>query len=375
VSAVPELLYQLALTMVPEIGAVHAKILLEHFAAEEIFRLPTARLEKIDGIGTVRAGQIKAFRDFSRAEQELRFLEKHGIRALPLTHPDYPRRLLHCYDPPTVLFCKGEVNLNAPRVISVVGTRNYTDYGKNRVQDLIGKLTGQQILVVSGLAFGIDFLAHQSALRNGIPTVGIVAHGLQTIYPHQHRGLAKQMLQEGGGLVTQFLSGTKPDKHNFPLRNRIVAGMADATIIVETGIRGGSMITAELANGYNRDVFAVPGRVDDPKSGGCNELIRTNKAILLTGAEQLLETMGWKEKAPRPAIPQRELFLQLTNEEEAVVSALREFQPLHVDELMARSGLSHSAGAAAILQLELQGWIRGGPGNMFELAEAGVVRR
>jgi len=359
--------------MVPNIGAVHAKILLQHFNADEIFKVKTAHLEKLEGIGSIRAESIRDFRDFSRAEAEIRFIEKNKIRALFLSDPYYPKRLLNCYDPPTLLFYKGEADLNTSKVLAIVGTRNYTDYGKKITEKIIAGLSEQEILVISGLAYGIDAIAHKAALKNQLTTVGVVGHGLDTVYPPDHIHLVKDMLAEGGGILTQFISRTKPDKHNFPIRNRIVAGLSDATLVVETGIKGGSMITAEMANGYNRDVFAVPGRVNDHKSEGCNHLIKTNKAMLLTDAKQLLEIMGWENKKSYPEVSgansrfQRELFIELTPDERIIVDILREKETVHIDELNLRSGLSTSTVAAVILNLELRNVIQTKPGRLYSL--------
>ena len=232
-----ELLYQLALTLVPQIGDVQAKLLVQQLgSASAVFKAPLRTLEKLDGIGTVRAAAIRSFRDFSLAEKELQFIETHKITPLFLTDAAYPKRLLHCLDAPTLLFYKGTADLNTSRIIAIVGTRTNTDYGKAVTEKLVQDLAAHQILVVSGLAYGIDAYAHKAALKNGLPTVGVVGHGLDKIYPPAHAGLAQEMVQKGGGLLSEFFSGTKPDKHNFPLRNRVVAGIADATIVVETTI-------------------------------------------------------------------------------------------------------------------------------------------
>jgi DNA processing protein len=363
-----ELLYQLALTLVPNIGDVQAKILIQHFGdASSIFKAKTSSLEQIEGIGTIRANSIKEFRDFATAEKEIRFIEKYKIKVFFLNDKDYPQRLLNCYDSPALLFYKGEADLNASRIISIVGTRNHTEYGKSFTEKLVKDLSGENILIVSGLAFGIDAIAHKAALKNGLPTVGAVGHGLDIIYPSENKTLAKEMVQQGGGIISEFFSGTKPDKHNFPLRNRIVAGLADATIVVETAVKGGSMITAKLADSYSRDVFAVPGRVNDSKSKGCNQLIQYNKAILLTDADQLLQVMGWEERKKDTAPQQREFFIELTPEEKQVVQLLKEKEMVHIDEINLRSGLSNSFIAAAILNLELQGVIATLPGKMYKL--------
>src|SRR6188508_3275083 len=310
-----ELLYQLALTEIPNIGCVHAKILAQQFgSAENIFKAKQHFLEKIEGIGEIRARAIKAFNNFSNAEEEIKFIEKYKIKPLFLTDKDYPQRLLNCYDSPTLLFYKGHADLNASKVVAIIGTRNHTEYGKQQTEKLVKDLSSQDILVVSGMAFGIDAIAHKTAYKNNLATVGVLGHGLDQIYPSDHTNLAKDMLRQNGGLLTEFRSNTKPDKHNFPTRNRIVAGMSDATVVIETGEKGGSMITAELANGYNKDVFAFPGKVTDNKSAGCNYLIKTNKAMLLTDAQELIEIMGWEEKtkSEKEKKRQRELFIELT---------------------------------------------------------------
>jgi DNA processing protein len=364
-----ELIYQLALTEVPNIGCVHAKILAQEFgSAEKIFKAKQQLLEKIEGIGEIRARSIKVFNNFSKAEEEIKFIEKYKINPLFLTDKNYPKRLLNCYDSPTLLFYKGDAYLNASKVVAIIGTRNHTEYGKQQTEKLVKELSSQNVLVISGMAFGIDAIAHKTALKHDLATVGVLGHGLDQIYPSEHSNLAKDMLKHGGGLITEFRSNTKPDKHNFPTRNRIVAGMSDATVVIETGEKGGSMITAELANGYNKDVFALPGRVTDNKSAGCNFLIRNNKAMLLTDAEELIEVMGWEEKSQKPvARSQKELFIELSKDEKIIVDILKEKDLVHVDELNFKSGLSSSSMAVAILNLELQGVVATLPGKLYKL--------
>ena len=258
--------------------------------------------------------------------------------------------------------------LIADKVVAIIGTRNHTDYGKQITEQLVEELAEQKVVVVSGLAYGIDAIAHKTAVKNNLPTVGVLAHGLDQVYPPQHTGLAKEMLKAGGGLLTEFRSKSKPDKHNFPTRNRVVAGMSDATIVIETGIKGGSMITAELANNYNKDVFAFPGKVTDSKSAGCNYLIKNNKAILLTEARELVELMNW-EQAKKPVLKkQKELFIELTNEEKIIVTILNGKKSVHIDEINFKSGLSSSAVAAAILSLELQNVVLSLPGKLYQIA-------
>lgn len=365
----PDLPYQLALTEVPHIGYVQAKILNDHFgSAAAIFKAPQDQLERLERIGEVRARSIKSFRDFSKVENEIRFIQKYNIRTLYLTDKDYPQRLLNCYDPPTLLFYKGNADLNTSRAVAIVGTRNHTEYGKSMTEKLVRELASLSCLIVSGLAFGIDSIAHKCALKYHVPTVGVVGHGLDTIYPRQNSNLARQMLQEGG-LLTEFRSNTNPDKHNFPSRNRVVAGITDATIIVESGIKGGSLITADLANGYNRDVFAVPGRTIDIKSGGCNELIRNNKAVLLQEPSHFTEIMGWADEKKPFASVQKEIFVELSEDEKKIVDLLRKNEYLTIDELNFRSDVSASSLAASLLNLEMQGLLNALPGKRYRLTD------
>ena len=361
-----DLLYQVALTLVPNVGCVQAKILIETYGnAESIFKAKKKHLSVIESIGLRSAASIKSFKDFSLAEDEITFIEKYKIEPLFITDKNYPQRLLHCYDTPTLLYYRGNAVLNASKIVSIIGTRLNTDYGRQVTEKLVSELKGLGVLIVSGLAFGIDAIAHKSALQNALETVAVLAHGLHTIYPPQHTLLAKDIVQQGG-LITEFRNGEKPDKHNFPKRNRIVAGMADATVVIETAIKGGSMITAELAGNYNRDVFALPGRTTDLKSAGCNYLIQNNKAVLFTDAKELIENLGWQTKKITRK-QQRELFIELNNEEKIIINILKEKEATHIDEINIRSALSSSSVAAAILNLELQNVIAGLPGKMYKV--------
>ncbi len=361
-----DLLYQIALTLVPNIGCVQAKILIEKYgSAESIFKARKKELSAIENIGVVRASAIKNFTDFSQAEDEIKFIEKYKITPLFITDKNYPQRLLHCYDAPTLLYYRGNADLNASKIISIIGTRSNTDYGKQVTEKLVSELKELNALIVSGLAFGIDAIAHKAALQNELETVAVLAHGLNTIYPQQHKTLAKEIVQQGG-LLTEFTNGDKPDKHNFPKRNRIVAGLADATVVIETAIKGGSMITAELANNYNRDVFALPGKTTDAKSAGCNYLIQNNKAILFTDAKELMSALGWQTKKINKK-QQKELFIELSDDEKIIINILKEKETTHIDEINVNSGLSSSSIAAAILNLELQNVITSLPGKMYKL--------
>lgn len=363
-----DLLYLLALRNIPQIGDRQATLLLKHFhSAEAVFKASVEQLEKVEGIGTLRARSIYSYKDFSAEEQEIRFIQQYQVTVLNRNDAGYPRRLLQCYDPPLLLFYKGKADLNAEKMIAVVGTRSHSVYGRKVTEELVGGLAKAypDICIVSGLAFGIDAIAHKAALENGLPTVGVLAHGMGTIYPREHAGLAKEMMQDGG-LLTEFYNRDQPDKHHFPARNRIVAGCCDAVVVVETGTRGGSMITAELANGYNRDVFAFPGRVNDPRSEGCNQLIRDNKAALLRSAGDLLEAMGWQVQERKPVLQPR-LFPELSEAEAAVVELLRAKEAVHMEEFSTRSGLTPGHLAGALLNLELQQLIEALPGKRYRL--------
>ena len=306
------------------------------------------------------------FKDFSRAEEEIEFIKKYKITPLFLTDKNYPQRLLNCYDSPPLLYYKGNADLNCSKIVAIVGTRNHNDYGKNITEKLVEDLANEEVLIVSGLAFGIDSIAHKSAVKNNIKTVGVLAHGLDRVYPPQNTSLAKQMIS-AGGLLTEFKSNTNPDKPNFPGRNRIVAGISDAVVVIESGIKGGSLITAELANGYNKDVFAFPGRAGDTKSEGCNYLIKNNKAALITSAEDLLENMSWKKMQNLLRKKQRELFIELSPDEKVVVDILQTREQVQIDELYFKSKLSSSAVAQALLMLEMQGVVSSLPGKIYKM--------
>jgi DNA processing protein len=363
-----DLLYQVALTLVPNIGDVHAKALVNIYGdAQSIFKAKKKELEAIEGIGIVRAKSIKDFADFEICETEIQFIEKYKIAPLFITEKNYPQRLLNCYDSPPLLYYRGNTDLNSSKIIAVVGTRNHSEYGKSVTEKLIAELAGQNVVVVSGLAFGIDTIAHKAALKNNLSTIGVLAHGLDRIYPPQNKTLAKQMTEQGG-LLTHFISNTNPDKQNFPKRNRIVAGICDALIVIESGLKGGSLITAELGNGYNKDVFAIPGRTTDSKSEGCNYLIKNNKAALINCAADLLENMGWTEHKRSSTKKQRELFIEFTPEEKILVDILQQKENVQIDELYFKSGLSSSAVAQALLMLEMQGVILSLPGKIFKLS-------
>ena len=366
----PDLLYLISLTRVPQVGCIHARTLLQHFgSAEAIFKSTIQALEKIEGIGKIRAQSIKTFRDFNGSEKEISFLQRYGVRALTLTDPDYPQRLLTVYDAPILLYYKGNTGLNPLRSISIVGTRRNSDYGKQVTEKLIQELTPYDPLIISGLAFGIDAIAHKSALKQGISTVAVLAHGLASLYPPEHGQLSKQMLKQGG-LLTEYISHVKAEKHHFPIRNRIVAGISDCTIVTETAVKGGSMITADLANGYHKEVFAFPGRTTDFKSAGCNWLIRNNQATLLENVQGLIKMMGWEEKITTKENLQGDLFITLSEPEQRIINLLKERENMHIDVINSMTGFPNSRNAGALLELEMKDLVCSLPGRIYRLKNA-----
>ena len=309
-----------------------------------------------------------------RAEAELEYMQTHGIRALTLTDEDYPQRLSECPDAPIILYYKGNADLNQSRIISIVGTRHCTTYGQDIIRRFIEDLHRfcPQVLVVSGLAYGVDINAHREALANGYPTVGVLAHGLDQIYPYRHRDTAAEMLRQGG-LLTEFMTQTNADKPNFVRRNRIVAGMADATIVVESAKKGGSLITAEITEGYGRDVFAFPGRIGDTYSEGCNMLIKDNHAGLITCAEDFAKAMGWETEAQLHQQLsqglQQELFPDLTEEEQRIVKALTGADSKQINILAIDTVIPISRLTSLLFNLEMKGVVRLLSGGCYRLAK------
>jgi DNA processing protein len=336
-------------------------------SAEEVFKSKESSLIHIPGIGAVTARAIRNHKAFERAEKEIQFIEKYKIKTFFITDKLYPGRLKNCVDAPLLMYYKGEADLNSSKVISVVGTRNATEYGKEICRQLIADLVVHKPLIISGLAYGIDSAAHKECIRHGVPTVGVLGHGLDRIYPSVHRSLAQKML-ESGGLLTEFPSTTNPDRENFPKRNRIIAGLADATIVVEASIKGGALITAELANSYNRDVFAFPGRINEEFSAGCNFLIKTNRANLISRVADLEYLLGWSEGKVKQSKPQISLMLNLTPDEQKIADILTEKGSIAVDELAIQSNMAQSKLAVTILGMEMQGLVVSLPGKQYKLA-------
>ncbi len=362
-----DLKYKIALTLIPNIGDILAKRLVAYCGGvEAVFNEKKAALEKIPGIGSAYAQSVINHKIFDRAEEEIKFIEKNNITPLFYLDKDYPKRLSHCEDNPVMLYFKGNCNLNAEKIISIVGTREATEYGKRMCEKLIADLAIHHVTIISGLAYGIDICAHKAALDNKLPTVCTLAHGLDRMYPAVHKNTAEKML-ENGGWLTDFTSNTIPDRENFPRRNRIVAGISDATIVIESKKSGGSLITADIANSYNRDVFAFPGRVDDVCSEGCNAIIKQNKAALIQSAADLVYILGWEQTKKSNAPQQKQLFIELSNEEETLVNALKEKESVGIDDLCFIAKLPMSKVSALLLTLEFSGIVRSLPGKAYRL--------
>ncbi|MBO9675790.1 MAG: DNA-processing protein DprA [Sphingobacteriaceae bacterium] len=360
-------LHKIALTFIKSIGPVTAKNLLAYCgSAENIFSAGKKQLLQIPGIGEKTIEAIRSSDALLRARQELDFIEKHGIEVLFFSDEKYPKRLKNCIDSPILLYAKGTVDFNHQRIISIVGTRNATSYGKNLCKELCEVLAPYNVLIVSGLAYGIDVTAHKECLANNIPTVGVLGHGLDRMYPKIHKTVAQKMVLNGG-LLTEFPILTNPDRPNFPQRNRIIAGIADATIVVEASIKGGALITAEIANSYNKDVYAFPGRTTDVFSEGCNFLIKTNRAGLINHADDLIYYLGWDDEVKeKKKQAQTTLQLSLTPNEQRVVDALQRGQ-LSIDELCIQLNMQQSKLAIVVLTLEMQGIIVSLPGKIYKL--------
>ncbi|MEM1318657.1 MAG: DNA-processing protein DprA [Bacteroidota bacterium] len=361
-----QLLYQIAITKIPLVGAVTAKQLISYCgSAEAVFSASKRSLLRIPGVGPQIAGSILRHSTLKEAEQELRFLETHSIQAFSYLDRQYPQRLRQYNDCPLVLYYKGQASLNPQRAVAIVGTRKPSPYGRRICAQLVEELHAFDVLLISGLAYGIDVTAHKKCLELGVNTVGVLGHGLHKIYPAAHRAVARQMIDQGG-LLTEYASYVEPDREHFPMRNRIIAGMCDALIVVETGPRGGSMISAEIANGYHKDVFAIPGRPKDQQSMGCNQLIKAHKAALIESATDLAALMRW-DSPPQTGI-QKELFVNLDTEEQQIVDLLRQHEEIGIDRLTALTTKSTSQMASLLLQLEFKGLLRVLPGKRYMLS-------
>lgn len=357
----------LALSRISGIGRQTLKFLTEEFKdLSDLFDLPPAEISDRTGFKPEWTAKIKKEADFTFAEQEMKYCEEADIRILLYGQSDFPSRLSYCQDAPALLYAKGNIPFDASRWLAVVGTRKATPYGKEWCKTLIAELADLKPVIISGLALGIDITAHRAALENDLPTIGILGHGLDTLYPGSHRQTSLRMLEKGG-LITEYPQGTKPDAQNFPERNRIIAGMADGVIVVEGAETGGAIITADIAFSYSREVMALPGRAEDAWSKGCNALIKYNKANLVENATDVCRVMGWKIKPEGRRKIGLSLLPVLESGEDCLYTTLRDKGDLHVDELNVLSGLSQGEVAINLLNLELKGLVHALPGKMYRV--------
>ena len=362
----------MALTLIEGVGNINAKKLLAYCGDfTSIFSSSKAKLSKIPGFGTVLVervfNQLSDKKILDRVEEELIFIEKNEVQVMLFTDKNYPINLKQCEDSPIVLYGKGNLNFNNPKIVSVVGTRKVTQRGKDICDKILEELKLHNMLVVSGMAYGVDIHAHKCCVKQDIATVGVLAHGLDRLYPSAHQSTANKMMKTGG-LLTEFMSGTNPDRQNFPTRNRIIAGLADVTLVIESAKKGGSLITAEIANSYNRDVFAVPGRITDQYSEGCNYLIKINKAHLLNSSADIVYLMNWELNSKKPKTIQKQLFVDLPPDQQLIYDSLDPEKSIAMDELSMKTKLSTSVLAVGLLQLEFAGLVKALPGSSFRLS-------
>jgi len=356
--------------LVPGIGSILGKTLVSYCgSAEAVFREKGMHLIKIPGVGTTVAESIKKSNVMAHAEEEVGFIKKYKISTFFFNEDDYPHRLKHCDDGPLLLYYKGNGTLNHERILAVVGTRRASEYGKKICEEIIKNLSSLDVCIISGLAYGIDTCAHKSAVKNNSPTVGVLAHGLDMLYPAENKSLVTKMLTLGG-VLTEFMSKTKLDPAYFPRRNRIVAGMSDGVLVIESKTDGGAMITANIASSYNRDVFCIPGRTNDEFSTGCNYLIKSNKAALVESAEDIAFQLGWTDtkesKKKKPS--QLAIFNELKDDEKALVNLLQQNGKLPIDSICLRSKMPLSKVSSSLLTLEFQGIVRSLPGKIYQIA-------
>ncbi len=360
-----ELFNILALLKVDGVGDVLAKKLINHCgSAENVFKSKSKQLENIEGIGTILLQKLNNKTVFEKAEIELKYIKNNSIQVLYFKDKEYPEKLKHCFDGPVLLFGSGNFSFNTKKIISIVGTRQITAYGSDFCKNIIADLAPLDPIIVSGFAYGVDIVAHQAAMEHQLQTIGVLAHGLNQIYPKTHTKYVAKM-EQNGGFLTEFWSSSEIAAENFVRRNRIVAGMSEATIVIESAEKGGSLITASLANDYNRDVFAVPGRTTDKYSQGCNTLIKTQKANLLTSAADLIYMLNWDiERAPKTI--QKQLFVNLEPDEQLLYDYLQKNGKQLLDFIALDCGLPIFKVSGVLLNMELKGFIRPLPGKLFE---------
>lgn len=361
-----DLQYLLALQHIPNLGDASAKKLIRHAgSAEAVFREKEATLVKIEGIGRLKVEGLHDAVHLREAEKELKFIEENRIKCLAYTDDDYPERLKHCFDGPILLFQRGNIDLRNKRIVSVIGTRNATNQGIVFCEQFIHDLAPLNPIIVSGFAYGIDITAQRAAFNNSLQTIGCLAHGLNQIYPKVHSRYVHSV-EENGGFFTDFWSTDAFDRNNFLKRNRIIAGMSEATVVIESAEKGGSLVTADIANSYNREVFAVPGRPGDSQSVGCNSLIKSQQAHVLTSAADLIYILNWQlEKKNKPV--QKQLFIDLDEEEEKLFNFLQQNGKEQLDLIALNCSIPTFKAATLLLNLELKGVVRPLPGKLFEV--------
>lgn len=366
-----ETLSQIALTLTPGLGNTSIRRLVDLYPDEDIFSLPKSELKKAFGSHKSVLDNILNKIAFQRAEEELRFCEQNHIRPLFFTSPDYPERLNRpeTDDCPALLYVLGNANLNAERPIAVVGTRRATAYGRDNTDRLVRELKPYATPIISGLAYGIDTAAHTAALDHGLPTIAVLGHGLDQIYPTQNRPLAKRILEAGGALVTEYPSGTAINPRFFPARNRIIAALADATVVIEASEKGGALITAAIAASYQREVFAIPGRLTDTYSRGTNNLIATNRALLVRNAEDIAFQLGWPILGKQTSMSEIKETLKLTADEQKIVNVLKENDHMGLDEIASATAFSLPKAASHLFNLEMNKVIRTLPGHLYQLCQ------
>lgn len=357
----------LALHFIPGVGDYLLRQLVSYCGtAEKVFTTPKGKLLKVPGIGERTADAIRKGKTFEQAEKELHKAEKEDVKLIFFTDKEYPSRLKQVNDGPSLIYLKGNVSFENPKTVAIVGTRQATAYGRERVEELVRDLVPHQALIVSGLAYGIDIHAHKVAVKHELPTIGVMGSGIDVIYPSSHKDIAKQMMANGG-ILTEHAFGTPPDAHNFPARNRIVAALSDAVIIVEAAEKGGALITAEIANSYNKDVFAFPGNIGQSHSAGCNNLIKANKANLMTEVKDLEYIMNWQPNT----LPSKKAELSLDDieplEQEVIKILLANNKQMMIDDLSWRANIPVSQLASILLTLEFKGIVSSLPGKQYKL--------
>ncbi|MDR1729310.1 MAG: DNA-processing protein DprA [Prevotellaceae bacterium] len=364
-----KLKYQIGLTLIKGVGAATARKLITALGDEEaVFNTKRHLLEHIPGIGKTLSSQIKAPGILDRAQREIEFMHKNNVTAHFYTEESYPFRLRECYDSPVILYTKGNAGFNRQKYLGIVGTRKMTAYGKANCEKIISALAQKypDLVIVSGLAYGVDICAHKKSLDTNLQTIGVVSHGLDLLYPAAHKPFAEKMLTQGG-LVTEYLSGTALDRNNFVARNRIIAGMCDVVLVVESGAKGGALLTAEFADSYNRDVCAIPGRINDTCSAGCNNLIKKNKATMIECAEDIELLMNWENASNKKQPVQTRLFEDLSPGEQAVINLLQKDEQMHIDLIARELQLPVNKISVLLFDLEFKNAVRCLPGGVYVL--------